>query len=459
MKIRSQFVILLSGIIVVPFVLGLAVTIIWKMHDQQSVLIPDVTTVFEQTGKKLDEQSWEALKNNLSKKPIQLETVVLDQRGLVLYSSADRYSPGLRINTTSGILDSFFPENDGVVYQTEIIHTTTEQFIVVTRFDRNEFRPPRPFDMFLVGTLIILIMIFIFSAIVSVLIARSISTSVSSLEHMTRRIADGELDLEIDLSGSNEITSLASSLNHLRLSLKEEEVRRSRFIMGISHDLKTPLSLIKGYAEAVLDGVAQQPDEMDKSLTIITTKVDQLESMIDDLIGYARMDSSEWRQTLHPGSLGIFLQEFCLRMRNDATVLSRKFSWTINIEDDLMIQYDEHLLTRALENICMNAFRYTRDNDSVSFSACKVPDPAETQIDQSWSTILIEICDTGSGIAEQDIPYIFDPFWRASASRREAGMGMGLTIVRNIIDSHGWDIRVRSEEGSGTCFEIMIPIV
>ncbi|MFH2114836.1 MAG: HAMP domain-containing sensor histidine kinase, partial [Spirochaetota bacterium] len=356
MKIRSQFAILLLGILVVPILLTVGFSVILKLRDVETTDFPDSDTIFEQTGRLIDRESWERVVHILSRQPKHIQSLVLDSGNKVLFSNMDPFTPGQTLDEEA-IGHQFFGENSRYFFFIETMQAETERFLIITRVDRSLERPPGPYQLLIIGLIVLLGSLFLFSAIISINIARSISSSVSMLERLTRRIADGELDLEIELGGSNEITSLASSLNHLRLSLKEEETRRSRFIMGVSHDLKTPLALIKGYTEAIADGIIDSPEEQTRSLVIIATKVDQLEGMIDDLIGYVRMDSGEWQQQLQPHPLANFLQVFCQRMEKDAQVLSRQFTHEISIPDNLSVPFDERLLSRALENLCANALR------------------------------------------------------------------------------------------------------
>ena len=112
-----------------------------------------------------------------------------------------------------------------------------------------------------------------------------------------------------------------------------------------------------------------------------------------------------------------------------------------------MIPYDEQLVNRVFENLLSNALRYTEENDEIRICAY-----------ESESAIFIKICDTGIGISESDLTNIFDLFYRATNSRREEGMGIGLSVVKNIIETHGWKIDVQSEKGKGSCFTIIIPL-
>lgn len=319
--------------------------------------------------------------------------------------------------------------------------------LVVMRFDRDRSRPPRPFGWITTYLIFVLGGLLLFSVLMSVLIARSITRSVTTLEEATRRIAAGELDVAVDARGSNEITSLTASLNRMRLTLKEEEARRARFIMGVSHDLKTPLALIKGYAEAISDGMAEDPASRAASLGIIVSKVDQLEAMIDDLIDFVRVDTGEWRGRLERIPLAPFLEAYGRRVAGDAELLQRRVEFLFDVPQGLSVPMDERLALRALENLVNNALRYTAPGGLVRLLA---------RVEASVA--IVEIADDGPGIADDELPRIFEPFYRGTSSRREQGMGLGLSVVKSVVDSLGWELSVSSALGAGTVFRVSIPL-
>jgi signal transduction histidine kinase len=302
------------------------------------------------------------------------------------------------------------------------------------------------------STIVLLTVLVIFAISMSLFIARSITKSVLILDDATKRIAAGYLDLAVDVRGSNEITSLTSSLNKMRSALKEEENRRYRFIMGVTHDLKTPLALIRGYTEAIQDGVTGDPVSRINAMNIIISKTDQLEGMINDLLEFVRMDTGEWRNRLQKVNLVEFLKSFSRRISLDTKLFHHHAAIDIALPPSLFVPLDERLTVRALENLVNNAIRYTPAGTTIRLGAALVE-----------NTVHLTIEDNGPGINKDDLPHIFDAFYRGSSSRREEGMGLGLSIVKWVVTSHGWSIAVSSEqniEGTAaeTCFTITIPL-
>jgi len=294
--------------------------------------------------------------------------------------------------------------------------------------------------------LIFTIILIIFVIAMSTFIARSITRSVALLENTTRRIANGELDLILDVKGSNEITSLANSLNKMRNSIKKEERRRYLFIMGITHDLKTPLALIKANVEAIEDGITVNPEEQKHSLSIINNKVDELEGMINNLLDFVNMDSGEDKRNIQDVNFNSFLFSYIERVTIDAELLHHKVETNINLPALITVKMDNLFVQRAFDNIVNNCFRYTPRDTSLFINA-EFHDKTE---------IKLTISDNGNGINEKDLPFIFDIFYRGSASRGEQGMGIGLAVTKSIIETHGWSISVSSDKG--TCFNISIPV-
>jgi signal transduction histidine kinase len=448
MKIRNQFYILVLGILVMPVFVAAGLYGLQRSQRAEAVQMPGYDEVARMAGGTFDRASWDRLADFIEHRPPTIDFTILDAASRVVFSTMSAHSAG-DVVTDEELLGYIRETSSDYYYQMDAPARLGESgFFVLTRIDRADRGPPNFFRLFLV----LMVTIFLFSAIMSVLIARSITQSVLSLDEATRRIATGELDRIVSVRGSNEITSLASSLNSMRLALKDDQARRSRFIMGVTHDLKTPLALIKGYSEAIGDGMADEPKERERYVGIIGAKVDQLAGMIDDLIDFVRVDTGEWRRRLERAPLAPFLRGLCKRLEADAVLLGRRAEVAIDLSDDLSAPFDERLFTRAIENIVNNALRYTDSGGLVRVSARPEPSGAAPE------RVVIEISDDGPGIDPADLDNIFDPFYRGSSSRREQGMGLGLSVVKSVLESHGWSIDVVSRPGEGSAFTITIPM-
>lgn len=269
--------------------------------------------------------------------------------------------------------------------------------------------------------------------------------SVTRLKTATEKIICGDMETPIDTtisrSEADEISSLAENLEEMRLALKDSKERRSRFIMGISHDLRTPVALIKGYSEAIQDGVISG-DNVKNSVALINQNAERLEEMINELINYVKLRNIDWKQTLEKAELKPMFQTFLRNMECASEVFKRNISGTLDIPDGLKIYLDRNLLQRVVENLFSNALRYTKENDSIQLNAW-----INSDRDPVFS-----IKDSGAGIPKKDQKKVFELFYRSSNSRRENGMGIGLAVVKSIIETHGWKIEVKSEPKKGTEF-------
>jgi signal transduction histidine kinase len=284
-----------------------------------------------------------------------------------------------------------------------------------------------------------------FMILMSVIIIRSINVSIARLEEGTRRISEGDLDFELQARGNDRIASLTRSFEHMRRRVREETATRSRFIMAVSHDLKTPLSSITGYLDAIGDGIASDPQQLEKYLAIIRDKAGLLGSRISQLIDYVKLDTADWRRSRESIPLAAFLNEAMTVFHTEAEVRGFGFDSSVNIGAGITVSMDGDLVYRALENLVQNAFRYGEASSTISFRAA-----AED------SLIILQITNRGKAIPPEDLPFIFEPFFRGTRARREGGFGLGLSVVKSVVTSHGWKIAAASNDGE-TSFIIAIP--
>jgi signal transduction histidine kinase len=466
MKIRAQFYLLITGIIAVPFLAILVQNLFFdliKREEAASVSLPvyeDVAELLDgDGGGSISLNDWEALSRYISRTRGDTDYAVFRRDQLIIFSTIPELAAG-EYARLEKVFDLLVTSGRKYTFIFDAPPWLDGRGLILRRIDheasslKRGWQPFNPvFFVIIIGMLIVL-----FAVVMSLFIAGSITRSVQALENATRRIAAGELDLKVDIKGSNEITSLTASLNHMRDELKEEERRRARFIMGVTHDLKTPLALIRGYAEAIEDGITARITAGGAPTEIIKSKVDQLEGMINDLIDYVRMDSGEWRSQLNDVDIHRFLTAFAERFAPDAELFRHKMTIDIRLPEGLLMPLDEKLVIRALENLLNNAIRFTPDGTTIALTA-----------EQTQDALLITVSDNGPGIAPQDLPHIFETFYRGSSSRREQGMGLGLAVVKWVVDFHGWtitatantnavgDVSTGTSAGTGTRFTIKAP--
>jgi Signal transduction histidine kinase len=449
MKIRSQSLILVLGIALMPVL----VISLFFFVERLSFAARDAQRYESLRLEGQAATDEERIARIIKEKPANIGMAIADPSGRVIYSSIS----GIRVG------EELYPSvsrasetSQGAQGESILVFgfapSLPAGYVAVASLSRSEFLPSRMLSDYIMVGILALAAILAFTAAMCILIIRSITKSVLSLESATKRVASGELDVPIAVEGSNEIASLSRSLNSLREEIKDDQARRARFIMGISHDLKTPLALVKGYAEALEDELEGAGPEVASHLGIIEAKADQLEGMIDDLIDFERVGTGEWSRGLANVDLGAFLRGFARRVEADAALLGRELRYSIDLPSPATVRMDERLATRALENLVNNALRYTQAGGKVELSARVSPSSAG-----SAPRYLVTVSDDGPGISAEDLPRIFEPFYRGSSSRREQGMGLGLSIVKTVVESHGWDIEARPGAERGVAFELRIP--
>lgn len=499
MKIKTQLNIFIAGIVVVPLLCMIIIPVYHYFSSPQRFLLKGYQEIRAMGNMNLSETDWNDLETQLKLVPPNVQTIVYINKTIVI-STYPEFKPGTIIE--AGALFDFIRESSNMYdYQfqspgkhryidksngntdkkgttnaqpseeqasevqsesqpTEQKQTTqTEKsshkeypFMVLSRSKVPDVNSGNKhfIDRFYFPVFIVFLVFEAFCIIMIIHLSRTITSSITILEKNTQRIAAGELDIELEKpksgKNSNEITSLTENLEKMRTSLKEGEERRTRFIMGLSHDLRTPVALIKGYTEAISDGVVNNPDTIKNSLSIIHNKADQLESMINDLINYVKLNNNDWRQKLVPEKIEPLLMEFAKGASLTGEVYKRTVNTAITVNPELKVPLDTTLFNRALENLFSNAVRYTKDGDVITITASEMQD-----------ALNISVEDTGCGIEDKDIEHIFDLFYRGTNSRREQGMGIGLSVVKSIVDTHGWKINVKSTVGKGTAFIITIP--
>ena len=454
MTIRRQFHILLTAIIAVPICCALFLPAYHYFTSPGRALIHDYKELRKSDTFKLSVREWSKLHDYIRRLPPDVEVAVfsLSSSADILISSIAELKAGTSVSPLA--LWSFASStSDTYFYQFTSFRFSgrSDTIIILTRVDK--FKKKEKHGMNYVAYLVGILLCF--AALVLVIIAkisRDIFTSITILEQRTQKIADGDLsvpltdDAKQSKAKSNEIISLTENLEKMRSALLDAHERRTRFIMGISHDLRTPVAVIKGYTEAISDDVVTDKNEIKKSLEIISTKTNQLEGMIDTLINFVKLDSVDWREKLVPESVFSVVSEFAKSAEMTGAVFKRKITSSISVSKACKVPMDKQLFSRALENLLSNAIRYSKDGDEIAITA------TETE-----NACVVSVSDTGIGIAQKDLDHIFDMFYRATDSRREEGMGIGLTVVKSIVDTHGWTIGVSSEAGKGSTFTITIP--
>jgi len=309
---------------------------------------------------------------------------------------------------------------------------------------------------FLSGLMVSMLTTLVFTAfLLTRWLERSIFTPISAINIAMNNIRDGNFTYTLSTGEEGEIGDLYRNYEDMRLRLKEsadeklEREKQSReLISNISHDLKTPITSIKGYVEGLIDGVANTPEKREKYIRTIYNKANDMDHLIDELTLYSRFESDRIPYNFHRLNVGDYFGDCVEEIGMDMDSRGIELNYTNLVSPQTRIIADPEQMKRVINNIVGNSVKYMD----------KEKGRIDIRILDEHDSVRIEIEDNGKGIAARDLPNIFDRFYRTDSSRNSAqgGSGIGLSIVRKIIEDHGGYIWATSREGEGTCMHLVI---
>ncbi len=303
----------------------------------------------------------------------------------------------------------------------------------------------------------VLLILILTASMLLIWIYQSMITPLKKIQVAADNIKEGNLDfkLEVDPDIGDEINELCVSFEDMRRRLKENteekmktESENKALISNIAHDLKTPITAVKGYAEGILDGVANTPEKIDKYVRIIYSKANEMDTLINELTLYSKIDTNRIPYNFAKINVAEYFGDCIEEVGIDLESRNIGLAYYNYTEDDTLIIADPEQLRRVVNNIVGNSAKYM--NKSKGFINIRIKDVGDF--------IQFEIEDNGQGIPQKDLPYIFDRFYRADASRNSAtgGSGIGLSIVKKIVEDHGGKIWATSKEDTGTIMYFVI---
>lgn len=279
---------------------------------------------------------------------------------------------------------------------------------------------------------------------VSVVIATRLVRPVHALTDAAQRMRGGDGSARVAVRGEGEVGRLAAAFNEMSEHLERMETQRKAMVSDISHELRTPLSNVRGWLEAAHDGVA----ELDPALiSSLVEEILLLQHIVDDLQELALADAGKLRLHPEPVYLAELLDQIAKAHRNRAETAALRL--TTQIHGDPEVYADPVRLRQAIGNLVTNALRFTPAGGQVTLRAHTAGD----------GHVVIEVADTGVGIDPEELPHVFDRFWRAekSRNRQTGGSGLGLAIVRSLVEALGGTVSVASTPGAGTSFALRLP--
>ncbi|PWW05586.1 two-component system sensor histidine kinase ResE [Paenibacillus cellulosilyticus] len=260
------------------------------------------------------------------------------------------------------------------------------------------------------------------------------------------------------LKSNDSVRGAVAVVRDVTEEFKLEKLRRD-FVANVSHEIRTPLSMLQGYSEALLDGFADSPEERDELVQVIHDESVRMGRLVKDLLDLARMEAGHNELKLMPCDIDSLVRRVHRKFAAYAKDRDIRLSCELPESPPLNVEAaDEDRLEQVLTNLLDNAMRHTPSGATISLSGdWGVPDPGQT--DPAY--VVLRIADEGEGIPSDDLPYIFERFYKADKSRKRGssgGTGLGLAIVKNIVEGHHGRIQVDSLIGKGTTFTILLPV-
>jgi signal transduction histidine kinase len=327
----------------------------------------------------------------------------------------------------------------------------------------------------------LLVLLLLFAAVVSLglayALAQALAQRVTALHQGARALAGGDLDARVAAAGTDELAALAAEFNAMAARLAAAAAERERLelarrdlIAAISHDLRTPLASLRAMTEALADGLVDDPATTTRYLTTMRGQIGHLSGLIDDLFELAQIDAGALRLELQRASLDDLISDALEGIRPQAVAKGVRLQGSVAPGVGPVLVAPQKI-ERVLYNLVTNAIRHTPGDGVVTISAMlgdqgsgigdrgsgvRFPDPRSPLPDPY---VVVEVADTGEGIAPGDLPWIFDRFYRGEKSRSRAtgGAGLGLAIARGIVEAHGGRIWAESAQGRGARIRFTLP--
>lgn len=300
-------------------------------------------------------------------------------------------------------------------------------------------------DMILTATIIL-----VFTALsVGLWIYRSIAVPLVKLKKATKNIKEGNLDFVLEVEGNDEFSQLCQDFEEMRKRLKESteekilmDKENKELISNISHDLKTPITAVKGYVEGIMDGVADTPEKMDRYVRTIYNKTNEMDHLINELTFYSKIDTNRIPYTFSKLNVEDYFSDCAEELGLEMETRGIELVYANYVEKGVQVIADGEQIRRVIHNIVSNAIKYMENPRGI----------IQLRVKDVGDFIQVEIEDNGKGIAAKDLPYIFDRFYRTDVSRNSSkgGSGIGLSIVKKIMEDHGGKVWATSRLGIGT---------
>ncbi len=284
--------------------------------------------------------------------------------------------------------------------------------------------------------------------ILSWFLSRWITRPLTQIAQAADQIARGDLDLHLQVSGPAEVKHVAGQFNRMAEEVRASRQAQQAFIANVSHDLKTPLTIIQGFSQALVEGVTEDPASAQRAAETIHEESLRMGRLVDQLLDLTRLESGQARLRRSAVNLKVVaadaLERFQLAAKQKGVTLSQ-------LGDDVTVEGDRDRLMQVCANLLENAVRHTPEGGLV---VCRVGLAPDAPGMAEWV-----VQDTGPGIPPEELERVFDRFYQGDKARRRGSSGLGLAIVQEIVRAHGGRVEARSTPGHGATFRVLLPLL
>lgn len=485
MKFKTRILITFLTIILLPIVLTATAFVfiggyLAKSQEEYGFKNSDYNVLIDptQASRTISDEIFYEVKEKLRENPVKLEDIslldsinarisdkssyIIVRKNHELYYTGNELASSQIFDKLPGFEESNIDtEMDQSVYYDDMkklvrqmdfyfIDGSEGSFFVITRAN-----PVISRTLFVDMAIAIMLILIFTSMFLTRWISRGVFEPINQLNKAMQNIAEGNLEYMLPAKDDGEIGELYRNYEDMRLRLKEStdekilaEKQNRELVSNISHDLKTPITAIKGYVEGIMDGVADTPEKIDKYIKTIYNKANDMDRLINELTVYSGIDSNRIPYHYHRINVAEYFGDCIEEVGLDLESKNIELNYSNLVSPDTVIIADPEQLKRIINNIIGNSVKYMD----------KEKGEIDIRILDEIDSIRVEIEDNGKGIAAKDLPNIFERFFRTDASRNSAqgGSGIGLSIVKKIIEDHGGYIWATSKEGEGTCMHFVM---
>ena len=285
------------------------------------------------------------------------------------------------------------------------------------------------------------LMAMILSVVIAMFLSKKIAKPITDITNNAKRLADGKYDVVFEKPGIAEIDELSETLNYMEGEVSKTDEYRRDLMANVSHDLKTPLTMIKAYAEMVRDISYKDKVKREEHLNVIIDETDRLNVLVNDILELSKLQSNVSDLVIEEFSLNELVNEVLKRY----DIIKETENYIINVEipENCMVRADRKRISQVLYNLINNAINYTGDDKKVTL-----------RVEDNKDSYRVSVIDTGKGINKEDLKHIWDKYYKKEKNhkRNVVGTGLGLSIVKNILEDHKFIYGVDSKKGKGSSF-------